>query len=66
MGPHVCRYAPATAATFTTAKMITCTTPLWLGLSWLRTMGGVNIISLMGTISAGLYKSSAVFTRTVA
>ena len=44
----------ATAANFATTKMLTMTTPLWLGLSWIREMGGVNVISLTGTVSVML------------
>ena len=44
----------ATAATFTTARMVNYSTALWVALSWVRDFKGVNLISLMGTISVTL------------
>ena len=39
----------ATAATITRVQAVSAVTPLILGLSWIRDMAGVNIISLIGT-----------------
>lgn len=44
----------ATAATITKVQAVSAVTPLILGLSWIRDMAGVNIISLIGTCSVAL------------
>ena len=41
----------ATQLTFSTARMIITSLPLWVALSWQRSFKGVNLISLMGTVS---------------
>jgi proton-coupled amino acid transporter len=44
----------ATAATVTKITAVSAITPLVLGLSWIRNMAGVNVISLVGTCSVAL------------
>ena len=44
----------ATQLTFSTARMIITSLPLWVALSWQRSFKGVNFISLMGTVSVAL------------
>jgi len=44
----------ATQLTFSTARMIITSLPLWVALSWQRSFKGVNLISLMGTVSVAL------------
>jgi proton-coupled amino acid transporter len=44
----------ATAASYTTAKMIIASLPLWVALSWQRSFKGVNLISLLGTVSVAI------------
>ena len=42
----------ATAATITKVQAVSAVMPLILGLSWIRDMAGVNIISLIGRARA--------------
>ena len=44
----------ATQLTFSTARMIVTSLPLWIALSWQRSFKGVNLISLLGTMSVAL------------
>ena len=50
----VAMFPAATAATITKVQAVSAITPLVLGLSWIRNMAGVNIISLVGTCSVAL------------
>ena len=43
----------ATQLTFSTARMIITSLPLWVALSWQRSFKGVNLISLMGDGTRG-------------
>ena len=47
-------FPAATQLTFSTARMIITSLPLWVALSWQRSFKGVNLISLMGTVSVAL------------
>lgn len=44
----------ATQLSYTTAKMIITSLPLWIALSWQRSFKGVNLISLLGTVSVAI------------
>ena len=43
-----------TQLSFSTARMIITSLPLWVALSWQRSFKGVNLISLLGTCSVAL------------
>ena len=54
----------ATQLTFSTARMIITSLPLWVALSWQRSFKGVNLISLMGTVSVAPGARSSALTLT--